>query len=198
MRDASWEDIFKLSASAAAIEFCEWFQVGIDVYIPHRKYQVKPHLSPWCSAACTAAIVDRNQFFRCTNRINLLSLRSSSDRLVIFAKSLLKLPNFHMLIKKKESITSQKLGSRDFWRIANSIPIKGKSAIPSLFYVPDVLPSAFDKAKLFTEKYFKNSNLVDSGLKLHNISVTPRMVKKVITNLDLSKVFGPDCIQWLF
>ena len=61
-----------------------------------------------------------------------------------------------------------------------------------------MLPSAFDKAKLFTEKYFKNSNLVDSGLKLHNISVTPRMVKKVITNLDLSKVFGPDCIQWLF
>ena len=52
-----------------------------------------------------------------------------------------------------------------------------------------MLPSAFDKAKLFTEKYFKNSNLVDSSLKLHNISVTPRMVKKVITNLDLSKVF---------
>ena len=32
-----------LSASAAASEFCEWIQVGIDVYIPHRKYQVKPH-----------------------------------------------------------------------------------------------------------------------------------------------------------
>ena len=27
-----WEDIFKLSASAAASEFCEWVQVGIDVY----------------------------------------------------------------------------------------------------------------------------------------------------------------------
>ena len=32
-----------LSASAAASEFCEWLQFGIDVYIPHRKYQVKPH-----------------------------------------------------------------------------------------------------------------------------------------------------------
>ena len=41
--DVPWEDIFKLSASAAASEFCEWAQVGIDVYIPHRKYQVKPH-----------------------------------------------------------------------------------------------------------------------------------------------------------
>ena len=46
LRDVSWEDIFKLSASAAASEFCKWVQVGIDVYIPHRKYQVKPHSSP--------------------------------------------------------------------------------------------------------------------------------------------------------
>ena len=63
LSDAPWEDTFKLSASAAASEFCEWVQVGIDVYIPHRKCQVKPHSSPWCSAACAAAIVHRNQFF---------------------------------------------------------------------------------------------------------------------------------------
>ena len=37
---------FKRSASAAAIEFCEWVKVGIDVYIPHCKYQVKPYSSP--------------------------------------------------------------------------------------------------------------------------------------------------------
>ena len=42
LRDVPWEDIFELSASAAAREFCEWVQVGIDVYIPHTKYQVKP------------------------------------------------------------------------------------------------------------------------------------------------------------
>ena len=64
LRDVPWEDIFKLSASAAAGEFCEWVQVGIDVYIPHHKYQVKPHLSPWFSAACAAAILHRNHFFR--------------------------------------------------------------------------------------------------------------------------------------
>ena len=46
LRDVLWEDIIKLSASAAVSEFCEWFQVGIDVYVPHRKYQVKPHSSP--------------------------------------------------------------------------------------------------------------------------------------------------------
>ena len=68
-----------------------------------------------------------------------------------------------------------------------------------------MLSSASDKAKLLTENCSKNSNLDESGislpvfpsrtnLKLHNISVTPRMLKKVIMNLDLSKAFGPDCI----
>ena len=36
--DVLWEDKFKLSASAVASEFCEWVQVGIDVYIAHCKY----------------------------------------------------------------------------------------------------------------------------------------------------------------
>ena len=51
-------------ASAAASEFCECIQVGIDVCIPHRKYQIKPHSSQWFSAAFAAAIVHRNHFFR--------------------------------------------------------------------------------------------------------------------------------------
>ena len=107
--------------------------------------------------------------------------------------------------KTKESITSQKLGSRDFWRIANSVLNKGKSAIPPLFNGPEVLSSASDKAKLFAENFSLNSNLDDLGvslpvfpsrtnLKLHNISVTPKMVRKVTINLDLSKTSGPDCI----
>ena len=48
---------------AAASEFCVWVQVGIDVYIPHRNNQVKPHSSPWFSAACPVPIVHRNHFF---------------------------------------------------------------------------------------------------------------------------------------
>ena len=67
------------------------------------------------------------------------------------------------------------------------------------------MSSACDKAKLCAENFPKNSNLDDSGislpvflskanLKLDNISVTPKMVKKVIMNLDLSKASGPDCI----
>ena len=68
-----------------------------------------------------------------------------------------------------------------------------------------MLSSASDKAKLFAENFSKNSNLDDSGislpvfpsrtnLKLHNVSVTPKMVKKVITNPDLSKASDHDCI----
>ena len=46
LRDVPWDDIFKLSASAAAFEFCECVQTEIDVYISHPKYQVKLHSSP--------------------------------------------------------------------------------------------------------------------------------------------------------
>ena len=64
MRDVPWENIFKFSASAAASEFFEWVRVGIDVYIPHGRYQVKTHSSPWFSAACAVAVVHRNHYFR--------------------------------------------------------------------------------------------------------------------------------------
>ena len=77
--------------------------------------------------------------------------------------------------------------------------------MPPLFNGPEVLSSGSDKAKLLAENFSKNSNLDDSGiylpvfssrtnLKLHNISMTPKMVKKVILNLDSSKASGPDCI----
>ena len=68
-----------------------------------------------------------------------------------------------------------------------------------------MLSFASGKAKLFAKKFSKNSNLDDSdislpvfpsriNLKLHNISVTPMMAKKVITNHDFSKASGLDVI----
>ena len=62
LRDVPWKDIFKLNPTAVS-ECCEWVQVGIDVYIPHRKYQVKPHSSPLFLAACVAAIAHENHLF---------------------------------------------------------------------------------------------------------------------------------------
>ena len=205
LRDAPWEDIIKLSATAAVSEFCEWVRVGIDAYIPQRKYQVKPYSSSWFSAACAAAIVHRNHVFR------LYQQNKSSESKVKFRKAsnrckrVLEAAKLAYATKTKECITSQKLGPRGFWRIANSVLNEGKSAIPPLFNGPEVLSSASNKARLFAKNFSKNFNLDDSGislpvfpsrtnLKLHNISSTPTMVKKVITNLDSSKASGPDCI----
>ena len=115
LRDVPWEDIFNLSASAAASKFCEWVQVRIDVYIPHCEYQVKPHSSPWFSAAYAAAIVYRNHFFR------LYHQKKSSESKLKFGqasnpwKRVLEAAKLAYATKAKESITSQKLGSQEFW-----------------------------------------------------------------------------------
>ena len=127
-----------------------------------------------------------------------VKFRQASNR----CKRVLEAAKLAYATKTKESIISQKLCSQDFWRIANSVLNKGKSAIPPLFNGPEVLSSASDKAKLFAKSFSKNSNLDDSlpvfpsrtNLKLHNISITPKMVKKVIMNLDSSKASGPDFI----
>ena len=111
LRDVPWEDIFKLSPSTAPREFCDRVQVGIDVYILHHKYHVKPHSSPWFSTACPTVMV---HFFVYTNRINLLNLKQSSDRLVIIAKGFLKLPNLHMLLKQKSASLPRNLALRTF------------------------------------------------------------------------------------
>ena len=68
-----------------------------------------------------------------------------------------------------------------------------------------MLSSPSDKEKSLAENFSMSSNLDDSGislpvfpsrtnLKLHDISLSSKMVKKVITSLDLSKASGPDCI----
>ena len=69
--------------------------------------------------------------------------------------------------------------------------------------------STSDKAILFAESFSKNSNLDYSGmsfptfpsrvnLKLHNILVTPKLVKNIITYLRYLKETGPYCIPVVF
>ena len=137
-------------------------------------------VSFWSSLMCAAAIV----FFVCTNILNLLNLKT-------FRQAFLKVLEAAKLAyaNQTESITSQRLRCRDFWRITNCVFNKGKSAISPLFNGPDVLSSVY-KAKLFAKNVSENFNFDDSGislpvlpfrtnLKLHNISVTSRMIKKV-------------------
>ena len=174
------------------------------MYIPHRKYQVKPHVSPWFSAAYAAVIVHRNDFFCLYQKDKSSDSKVKFRQANNFCERVLEAVKHAYANKIKESITSQKLSSWDFWQITNSVFNKGKSAIPPLFNGLEVFSSASDKVKLFAGNFSKNFNLDDSGislpvfpsrtnLKLH-ISVTPKMVKKVIMNLDLLKACDPDCI----
>ena len=55
------------------------------------------------------------------------------------------------MLLKQRCLTSQKLGSWDFWQIANSVLNKGKSAIPPLFIDLEVFSLAPDQAKLFAK-----------------------------------------------
>ena len=63
-RDAPLDNFFSLSADNCEAEITKWIQSGIESFVPHRRFQVKPHSSPWFSAACAAAISHRNHFFR--------------------------------------------------------------------------------------------------------------------------------------
>ena len=150
LRDVPWNDILKSSASTAS-KFCVWVQVETDACIPHRKYQVKPHSSPWFLAVCATTIFDRNHFFL------LVPTEKSPESKVKFRlashcyEDVLGVAKLEHATKTKESITSQKFGSWNFRRFANSVLNKGKSAIVPLFNGPVMLSSASDEAKLFAE-----------------------------------------------
>ena len=90
--------------------------VGIDVCITHSIYQVKPHSTPWFSAtcaACAASVAHGNHCFR------LCQQNRSSESKVKFRKAshhckrVLEAAKHAYATKTIESITSQKLSSRD-------------------------------------------------------------------------------------
>ena len=79
-----------------------------------------------------------------------------------------------------------KPASWDFWLIAKSVLNKGKSVICPLINRLKVLPPGFDKAKLFLRA------LIFVTLKLYNIFVIPKIIKKVIIfNMCLKESYFP-------
>ena len=79
--------------------------------MPHYKYQVKPHSSPWFSAASAAAAVYRSHFFY------LYQQNKSSESKVKFSqasnhcKRILQAAKFAYANETKEFIISEELGS---------------------------------------------------------------------------------------
>ena len=133
-----------------------------------------------------------------------MALGSASNRLWSFPY-ISKLPNILSLMSISNS-RGNKYKKFVSIEIKPHFPIVFRTNnVNQLFHSPEVLSSTCDKAKLFAENFSQNSNLDDSGislpvfpswtnLKLHNISVHPKMVKKVIANLDFWKASVPDCI----
>ena len=194
LRDVLWGDICKLGASSNASEFSELVEVKIDVYIPHRKYQYA-YWSLWSSVACAAAIAHRNHFFVCSSRINLVKL----DRLVLIAKGFFKLPNLHMLIKQKSLLNPWNLVLGTFGELL--IVFSTKVNLLYLPYLTAWRSSVSDKVKLIAKNLSSISLLVfpfRTYLKLHNISVTTKLVKRAITNLNFSKAPVVIVSQWRF
>ena len=108
-----------------------------------------------CYSLCTAAIVYRNHF------LHLYQKDKSSDSKVKFrqasncCKKFLESAKLTYASKTKEYITSQKLGSRDFWQIANNVLNEGKSAIPPLFNSSEVLSSDLIKENCLLKTFLR-------------------------------------------
>ena len=89
VRDVLWEDILKLYLCLTfvfAVEFCEWFQVEISVYIPHGKYQLKPLSFPRFSSASAAFIAHRNHFFCFYQQNESPTSKVNSRQAIVIAK----------------------------------------------------------------------------------------------------------------
>ena len=105
-------------------------------------------------------------------------------------------------------------GLCDNWRdVYGSISLNSVFLLLLLNFVSgfrlEVLSSVSDTEKLFAKNFPQNTNLDDTdislpvfpsrtNLKLHNISITSKTIKKVITNLICQRHLVLIVFQWLF
>lgn len=205
VRDLPLDDIFALNVNECAREVASWLQAGINAFVPHRTYQVKPHSNPWFSPACAAAIAHRNHFFHQYHRSGTMGDKQLFNNARNRCKRVIEEAKQNYLNQVHDRIVGQSVGSRDFWRIYKSISNKGKSSVPPLFNGPEVLTSTSDKAELLARFFSSNSSLDDSGHQLPEfpsrtgeefctVDITTVKIANIIKSLDPSKATGPDGI----
>ena len=208
LRDLPWEDVFSLSADSCATEIAEWLRIGIEEFIPHRRYQVKPHSVPWYSPDCSAAIATRNHHFHRKRSNPSVSNLASFRRARKDCSKVLKSAKTRYSESTKSKITDQSLGSKDFWRILNSVLNRGKSSIPPLVNGSQIIQSSKGKAELFANMFAENCRLksapnlspnldprtdTDSEV-LDSIQFSPFVISRVLSKLDTASASGPDQI----
>ena len=162
------------------------FNLKVLYILLFEKCQVKSHSFPSFSAAGVAAIVHRNHYFWLYQQNKFSQSKVKFRYVSNCCKKVLEAAKLAYANKTKESINFLKFGEL---QIAIRVLSKGKYTIPPLFDGLE-LSSASGKTKLFMKNIYKNFNLEDSGislpvfpfrinLKLHNISGTSAMVKKM-------------------
>ena len=117
---------------------------------------------------------------------------------MIVAKGFLKLPDLQMLLKQKSRSFPRNLLLRTFDELLIlkvNLLYLSYWAEQSCCLLHMIKQNYLLKVFLGTQILMTVvSHYLFSLLELHNISIIPKMVKKVITNLDPSKASGPDCI----
>ena len=190
----------------AAQEVAEWITVGMRAYIPSKTFQLKPHSQPWFTPECAAAIAHRNHYFHRYHRDrtgeNLKFFKAARSK----CRKVLSLAKDNYSKYTRESIASQKLGTKDFWRIVNSVLKRNKSSLPAIRVSSDRLATtSAEKAEILCQAFAKNSSLDDSGHSLPTFPsrtdaslsipfISVKQVRRIMKNLDSSKSSGPDGI----
>ena len=216
-RDADWDGLRNFIANipkeklsgdptVAAQELLEWIQVGIEIYVPSKTYQVRPASQPWFTPECSAAIAHRNHYFHryqrnmtTTNRRLFKQARASCKRVLSTAKA-------NYASRTRSLVSSQRLGAKDFWKTCNRVLKKSKSSSTPLVNVDgSVSVSSDSKAQRLCDQFASNSTINDTGVQLptfpprtqHSLPlprISSKRVQKIIFQLDSSKASGPDSI----
>ena len=216
-RDADWDGLrnfiadipkesFSSDPTVAAKELSDWIQVGIETFVPSKTYQVRPVSQPWFTPECSAAIAHRNHYFHryqrsmsITNLRLFRQARASCKRVLSTAKA-------NYASHTRHLVSSQRLGSKDFWKICSRVLNKSKSSSTPLVNVDgSVSVSSESKAQRLCDQFASNSTINDAGAQLpifpprtqHTVSlpqISSKRVQKLIFELDSSKANGPDSI----
>ena len=211
LRDLPWDGVFSLPADSCATEIAEWLRIGIEEFIPHRRYQVKPHSVPWFSPDCSAAIATRNHHYHCYRSNPSTSNRASFRKARNDCEKVLKAAESRYIESTKSKISDQTLGSKDFWRILNSVLNRGKSSVPPLVSGSQIIQSSKGKAEVFATMFAEHCRLSSapkfppyfeprkssedlSETGLDDIQFTPFVISRVLSKLDTASASGPDRI----
>ena len=186
-----WLDIFKHDATYVAKEITEWIEIGIDCYIPRRKFQLKPHSPPWSIPSCAAAIAHRNHYFHQYHRNATPENRKLFCDSRNHCKNVLKDARSNYAEGTRRSVASQLIGSGDFWRICNRV-LNRRGSLPYLLSLMAQTSWQYllTKLNLFARNVSCISTLDDGSQQLPDF---PSRTKQRVSSKNITAKIGFSC-----